>query len=1027
MNNKQMKTRLALLLAASLSVAGCGGDKQTVVFPGRGGDVFYTYPDADQRGVSTRAPIVVRLSDPVADPLALDDTMIRLVRDTTPVPVDISVAPGSDDRSIVLRPVEPLAPGATYTVELLNLNSAKGQITLPDGGFSFTTSLAARGPRAQQVSDDLFAVTRMFPDDAELPILDFSTLRFQFSQPIDVASVRYGDTLMLKDDQDQLVPAVVLAKGHFLTVDPVEDLQAGSNYTLTLSNQLTSRYGAALEPSFNGTDSFTFSPLPSGPTEVLALQAPASGLPSELTGQPVNLVPVIATLLGEETQSQQSGDVFAELAFVPNYPVATPLRIARGSMLTGDELVVRIGGQIPAGFNSGDVVVQFISDATGYLLPNPYSTSPRAPRQIRVFMDVAITTGNAVANSSFNQDVLHLELVGQGIVENGVLVSDALTVVESEVLGLETAFGVLSFRMEAYADQLAAPEPAVDMDAPFVQSWQPDQLASSHRPGEPIVINFNEAVDPLSVLNNITVNKDTIPVVPDQIRQDGVSVIITLPLEYGSVYDINLLDGITDLSGNPLPAQTLSFTMPSYSASQPASPLALQAYPGFPCATIERDLGNDNVGRCDGGQSTDDRLPLPLMPADRSIQVSFSQVMDPASIVLGTTFLVEEVDAAEATIAAVDGRLEVRDREILFTPDQPWTEGSLYRYTLRSNGNAASSVCNPATAICSAGGLPLRTRLLSTSLATAPALNGGGQDLEMFFRGGPATSSVLTKLSNLPTADVNSNGRRDAGEENAVANPDYLKNSGRITVTDVGGQVAAANIGCPVGETCPENTYVYATGALGGEVFGFLTAEEAAAVARAPLPADVAANGGILVYLHPTALVTSNFIAYSQTTLEPFTTADPADSGELIMRIRYECDARTNPVAPAPAESTPLRQCDPGESGFGEGWIIEGVDGPRFVATLNGYIDAPRLNAVARVLGAPTPLAHNQRSYGFTANVSGDVEFIDDGRMSIALANETAIVSLVNLSAAGVLNADVELTLPMGEVILNVLSGSVKR
>ena len=1027
MNNKQMKTRLALLLAASLTVAGCGGDKQTVVFPGRGGEVFYTYPDADQRGVSTRAPIVVRLSDPVADPLALDDSMIRLMQDTTPVPVEISVAPGSDDRSVVLRPVEPLAPGVTYTVELLDLNSAKGQITLADGGFSFTTALAAKGPRAQQVSDALFAVTRMFPDNAELPILDFSTLRFQFSQPIDVASVRYGDTLMLKDDQDQLVPAVVLAKGHFLTVDPVEDLQAGSSYTLTLSNQLTSRYGAALELSFDGTDSFSFSPLPSGPTEVLALQAPASGLPSALTGQPVNLVPVIATLLGEETQSQQSGDVFAELAFVPNYPVATPLRIARGSMLTGDELVVRIGGQIPAGFNSGDVVVQFISDATGYLLPNPYSTSPKAPRQIRVFMDVAITTGNAVANSSFNQDVLHLELVGQGIVENGVLVSDALTVVESEVLGLETAFGVLSFRMEAYADQLAAPAPAVDLDAPFVQSWMPNQLASSHRPGEPVVINFNEAVDPLSLVNRIVVSENTMPVAVEQIRQDGVSVIITLPLNYGADYDIALLDGITDLAGNPLPAQTLSFTMPSYATAQPASPLALQVYPGFPCVSVQRDIANNNAGRCDGSQTTDDRLPLATMPADRSIQVSFSQVMDPASIALGSTFLVEEVDATEATVAAVDGRLEVRERELLFTPDQPWQDGTLYRYTLRSNGNAASAVCNPATAICSADGLPLKTRVLSTTLAAAPALNGGGLDMQIFFRGAPASSSVLTKLANLPTADVNSNGRRDAGEENAVADPDYLKNSARITVSGVGGQVAEANIGCPIGQSCPEATYVYATGALGGEVVGFLDATEAAAVARAPLPAEVAANGGILVYLHPTVLMTSNFVAYARTTLEPITTADPADSGELIMRIRYECDARTNPVAPSPAESTPLRQCDPAETGFGEGWIIEGVEGPRFLATLNGYIDAPRLNAVARVLGVPTPLEHNQRSYGFTANVSGDVEFIDDGRMSIALANETPIVALVSLSAAGVLNADVELTLPLGEVILNVLSGSVKR
>ncbi|MCC1496168.1 Ig-like domain-containing protein [Alcanivorax sp. 1008] len=1027
MNNKFMKVQFAWILVASLTLISCGGDKQSVVFPGRGGDVFYTYPDAGQGGVSTRTPIIVRLSDPVTDPLQLDDSVIRLMQEGTPIPTDVSVAPGSDDRSIVMRPIEPLATGTTYTVELLNLTTTKGQITLPNDGFSFATALASKGPRAHQVSGDLFAVTRMFPDDNEFPILDFTSLRFQFSQPIDVASVRYGDTLALKDDEDQLVPAVVLAKGHYLTIDPVQDLQPGDSYTLTLSDQLASLYGATLELPFSGSNVFSFSPLPSGPTEVMALKAPASGIQSQLTGQPVNLVPVIATLLGEETQSQQQGDVFAELAFVPNYPVTTPLRIARGSMLTGDELVVRIGGQIPAGFNSGDVVVQFISDATGYLLPNPYSTSPRAPRQIRVFMDVAITTGNPVANSSFNQDVLHLELVGQAIVENGVLVSDALTVVESEVLGLETAFGVLSFRMEAYADQLIAPEPVEDMAPPFIQSWMPDQLAASHRPGEPIVINFNEAVDPVSLTDRITISQDGVPVTPELIRQDGVSVIITLPLEYGSDYDVNLLDGITDLSGNTLAQQTLSFSMPFYAASQPASPVALQAYPGFPCATVARDLANSNAGRCNGGQTTDDRLPLPLMPADRSIQVSFSQVMDPTSIVAGSTFLVEEINATETSIATVDGRLEVRDREIVFTPHQPWSDGALYRYTLRSNGSPSSSACNPGTAICSAAGLPLKTRVLSTSLGNTPALNGGGQDLEIFFRGAPASSSVLTKLSNLPTADVNSNSRRDPGEKNAIDEPEYLKNSARITVTGVGGQVAEANIGCPIGDSCLKDSYVYATGTLGAEVVGFLNADEAAAIARSPLPAEVANGGGILVYLHPTALLTSNFVAYARTTLEPLTTADPTDSGELIMRLRYQCDARTGAAAPSPAESTPLRRCEPGESGFGEGWIVEGVEGPRFLATLNGYIDGPRLNAIARVLGVPIPLSHNQRSYGFTTDVRGDVEFIDDGRMSIALANETPIVVLVSLSAAGVLNADVELTLPMGEVVLNVLSGSVKR
>jgi len=721
---KTTQRRMALLAVGAFAIGACGGDKQTVTFPERGGEVFYTYPDSGQSGVSTRAPIVVRLSEAVADPDALDDSMVRLMQGDDPVPATLTVAEGSDDRSIVLSPLEPLAFGTQYRVEVTDVATTKGLLSMPDGGFSFSTSLAQRGPKEQQISNDAFVVTRMFPDDKQFPIIDFSTLRFQFSQPIDANNVEYGINVKLEDSDGSLVPATVLAKGHFLTVDPIEDLTPDSSYNIVLSKQLTSHYGLALDAPFDGKYRFSFSPLASGPTEVMVLQAPASGQPSPLTGQPVNLVPVIATLLGTETRSQQQGDVYSELAFVPNFPTATPLRIPRGSVLSGDELVVRIGGQIPAGFNSGDVQVQFISDATGYLLPNPYSDSPTAPRQIRVFMDVAFGTGNSEANAAFNQDVLHLELIGQAIVENGVLVADALTVVESDVLGLETAFGNLSFRMEAYADQLSAPLPPVDIDSPILQSWMPgDDIAfednsSKMRPGDPIVLNFTKPLDPRSVRNRIDVLEDGIAVETFSVAQDGLTLIINTPLSYGNSYDIVLNDGITDIAGNPLASQTLSFTMPLYirgGGVQIASPFVLSSYPGFPCATVNRNIPDNSAGRCQGGRNTDDQFPIPPMPEDRSILVHFSQVMNTSSIILGTTFLVEELDENGAFVASVPGDLLVRPRDLRFTPEAPWKEDVLYRYVLLSSGNLTSSACNPLTMICSADGLPLKTRLLTQS------------------------------------------------------------------------------------------------------------------------------------------------------------------------------------------------------------------------------------------------------------------------------------------------------------------------
>jgi hypothetical protein len=1031
MNNKMMQARLALLLAASLAVAGCGGDTQTVVFPGRGAEVFYTYPDADQRGVSTHTPIVVRLSDPLTEPDSLDSSMIQLVRDAdnAPIATTIEVASGSADRSIVLRPLAPLASGETYRVDVLGLSTTEGPVQFANGSFSFTTALAIKGPRSGQIADNLFAVSSMFPDNNALPILDFSSLRLRFNQPLDPASIRYGETLALKDSNGLTIDATILSSNHFLTIDPVADLIAGQTYTLTLSNQVVSRYGVALEAPFDGSDSFSFVPLASGPTEIMALQAPATGELSVLTGQPINLVPVIATLLGDNTQSQQQGDVFTELAFVPNYPLATPLRISRGSLLKGDALDVRVSGEVPAGFDSGDVTVQFISDASGYLLPNPYSDAPDAPRQIRVMMDVAILTGNAVANAGFTQDVLHLELIGQAIVENGLLTSDALTVVESDVLGLETAFGVLSFRMTAYSDQIAAPAPPVDSIAPAILSWMPgDENALKQRKGDPLMVNFTEAMDPSSLEGRVQVWANGIQTTDISVRLDGSSLVINTPLDYNTSYDIELLDGITDIAGNTLPATTLSFDMAEYVVGPLASPFVTTSYPGTPCVIVpaSRDLTNNVAGRCNGGQTADDTMPLAIMPADRGIRVRFSQNMDIASIVLGQSFRVEQIDAAGAVLGSVDGQLTVRDRALSFVPDEPWQEDALYQYVLISNNSGSSSACTPGSTVCGADGLPLKTRLLSQTSAAAPTLNGGGPNLVIQFRAGAAVPTVYTQLANLPTADVNGNALRDAGEDNAVDNPEMLKNSTRMEINSTGGSISNANIGCPVGQQCPEQAIAYITGALDGEVVGYFSATDIPAVAKGTVPQAVLdAGGGILVYLYPNVMTVSESTVYSQTSIIG-TTADPASTGPLIMRMRHQCDARVGAI-PAQPNAASLGPCN-GHHGLVEGWIIEGISSPEFLATLDLYLDAPALQPVIRILGIPSNADHNLRSYGLpSVSVRGPVAFIDDGRMEITQLNQADIFANIEISAVGgFAGGNVLLRIPTGGINLNYISAAVK-
>ena len=1030
---KMTKSLQQLLISSTLValLAACGGDKQTVTFPGPPPEVFFTYPLAEQTDVSVHTLMVLRLSDAVSDPDALDANVIALHGPDDEIDLDISVTGDMDGRSIILRPQTALTPATRYELHVGEITTNAGILAFPDGGISFTTRAASSGPRSQRISDESFALTRMIPDGNELEVIDFSALRFQFSQPVDQTSLRYGDTISLLDANDDLVDAALISKGASITLDPRDNLQAGIEYRVVFSDQVLSLYGDMLEAPFAGEFETRFVPLASGPTERMALQVPDDGTRSPLTGEVANLVPVIATLLGDNTRSQQGGDIFTELAFVPNFPEATPIRVPRGTRLTGDELVVQLGGEIPAGFNSGDLVVELISDASGYLLPNPYSNSERAPRQLRMFMDIAITTGDPRANAAFTQDVLHLEVIGQAIVEDGVLIGDGITIVETDLLGLETAFGTLSFRMEAYRNQLTAPEPPLDMTAPELQSWAPGDLdfgdnSELHRPGQPIVMTFTRALDQDSLRDNLEVLAGGMPVTDFVLRQDGATVSIDTELAYGVTYEVILHDGIVDLHGNPLSPRTLSFTMPEYAAGPLASPLVLTSYPGFPCASIDRDIANGHHGRCVGGRATDDRLPLTEIQADRSIRVSFSQVMDPASFA-GSGFRVERVNEDGSVIEPVEGQLLVRARDIVFTPDTPWQQGELYRYTLASNGNHQASNCNTASMICSEHGLPLKTRYLAQSPGAAPDLDGGGPDLEIFFRGAPATRAVFTHLDGLPTADVNANAVRDPDEDNALDNPGLLRNSARVVVHDTEGDISSAQVGCPPGESCPEQEIAYLTAAFDGEMVGFLSPGEASEIANAPIPAEVNEKGGILVYLYPNTVQTSNIVVHANTSIIG-TTADPADTGPLMMRLRYLCDARLNAAAPSPDHSDPLPQCQPGQSGLPEGWIIEGPDGtPEFVGTLNVYLDAPALDPVIRVLGVPSSASHNQYSFGLTVDVRGPITFMDDGRLQIAQINLEPIDARVEVVAIGILSSAVILRIDAGEMNLNFVSEFPKR
>ena len=1022
-----MDMRKLIVLTGTAILAACGGsssDEQTVSFDNwQETEVVYSYPFDGQAEVSPNAPVVVRFSDPVE----VDASNFTLTGPDGPV--NFTVESADQGRSAVLMPNPALAVKSEYALTLNNIRTDSGDAALPDGSVDFKTRAALEGkPRALRQLSDTFEVASVSPDGDDLPFLDFSSVNLVMTQPLDRQTVVYGDTVTLTQG-GETVPAYLRVDGRHISIDPQNELSSGSDVTLELSNGVQNLYGEELAGGFTRT----FSPRNTKPRETLVQEAapadPVLGClddgvqTSPITGDPINCVPLIAKLLGDNTVSKQQGNVFAELAFAPNFPDKTPLRVPKGSLLKGDPLDVRIGGEVPAGFDSGEVTVTFLGDANGYLLPNPYSDDPSAPKQLRLTMDVAFDTEVQRANGAFNQTLLQVELVGYAIAdtEQGSLIVDAVGVVEPEVLGTETAYGVLSFHMESYPDQENAPEMEVDMTSPELAAWQPGDHVNKQRPGDPIILNFSEPLDPTSVIagDTLRVTADGNPV-DYEYYLDGVSVVIQPQpmLQYNTDYQVQFTDGITDIAGNPALGETLSFTLPTYIGSDAQAPLALTAYPGFPCIPTDFDLASDDAGRCQGGKSDDDHLPLARQPANRPIIVTFSQAMDPDSINPGT-FQVQRVDKAGNPAGDVDGEITVSGRSLKFIPDQPWQEGTLYRYVLNSVTNSPACGSN---AICDTRGLPLQTKLLAQNPDDAPAPTEGGPDLPIFFKGVAATNDVLQQLRNLPTSDVNANFLHESAETVPSMTESAKKNSARIVRdpesnpeddgTAGSGAVTDANVGCDVGQTCPDAKYSYLSGNLNVEVIGFKTPQEVAQYTdQASIPQTVKDNGGVLVYILPTRIVVSNATVYADPAIG---SAPPSPTGPQLMRIRYTCNATDS-------------NCTAPDYGRVKGWIVEGQDGPRFLTELDLYLDAPKLAPEVVILGITSELTHNLHSYPLNLQLAGDVTFLDDGRLQIEQISQNKLALGVDLGGVPLgLAAGIYVAIPAGDTFLNYISTPIK-
>jgi hypothetical protein len=1032
-----MKKTILLLVIVVLT--GCNIEEKAALYKNlnesslTAAPMYFVYPASGQQSVPTSTSIILRYTQPVFT-AETDIASQYLLETSNGERLSFKSAKLTDNnQGVILTPETLLEPATDYVI-ISNSSPLTNNLvgSLPSEPLSFRTAPAIDGPLMMQTDGSgSFSLIRIAPysqtkspnnsttilGSDKYPITDMSTLRLQFSEPVNNASLIYGmpengGTVALINAKGELVVASMLAKGHQLTIDPKSDLNPDEDYQLVLSTDISSAISdISLKPV-----ALTVSPIttrsPGGIREQLAQRATTKRGEHLLTGKTNNSVGLDSILLGVDNQTIQKGNIYAELGFIPEFErrdQSAPLRIKAGTKLTGTSVVVNVGGEVPAGFESETVNVHFISDADGYLMPNPYTDDASAPRIIELYADLSLSTDNTIANGGLAQSLLHVQLVGTAIVEEGLLVLEATGIIEPDILGVDSASSLISFRLESFRNTGDIAIAPLDVVSPTIKSWVPGENSDSLRPGDPIVIFFSEPIDSTSVSqDSVNISSNGI-VIGGKLRLNGSAVTISpsQPLAHNVDYTLNLSNALTDLAGNSLSPIQEGFRLPNTTempegAPTMQAPLALTTQPGFPCAKSEWSPISGYQGRCLGGdQENDDPLPILDHPIKQPIKVSFSQNINPTSI-NAYTVIVEILKNDIWT--REDVAITLENRQLTITPIRPWQLDSLYRYTL------VSSLGPGDAGIKSSANLPLQTKFLDQEVRGNSERLDGGPNMVNYFRASIMEKRVLLTLKNLSAADVNGDLVINETEQGVNVENDFapIKNSSKVIIPKdsvksdpikLGGilpvfvdPVTDAQIGCEVEESCPSKKFIYLTSAVDAAVTSEVD------------------NGRVRVKLFPTTIYTSSVDVYVK--VDPSLALIVGDigaipTGPMSMRMRFQKDSNEE------------------RNQLIDGFIFTNDKGQLTLeTTLDIYLDAPYL--APEILGST--LDHNLRSFPINdLKVSGPITFLDDGRMQIGQYNiEDVTLEDINIygtiAAIGSMNMTLSMRIPKKGLLLNYLS-----
>ena len=946
--------------------------------------IVFTYPVDAQVDVPLGTRIVVVFSDPVVA-TALGSCSAQgsavtgafcLVGPNGVVGAMPMV--GSDEKTVEFAAAD-LDPGATYGV-YVGAALAPTAANIPASGR--VTQFTTRTSLPKSAAPALVAVDGADPThpDSFRPLLQSSTIRLLFSEPLDMRTVALAPgALELDDASGTEVPATLLADGIHVSIDPVMDLAAGTTYTLKVGTKLLDLGGQSVTAM-----SVPLTPLDSSggnapiPQVLRTRGANDPGQASPRTGAPPNVIDLNKPLIGDQTTQLMPSTLAAELGDPKSLGGPIAFTIRRGARLASSGLDVKLGGVIPAGLSTGDIEIELISDSGGRIYRNPNQAASqvpendRAPLYVDLSMDVAVYAIDPEGNAVLSQTVMGIQGAGIVAATDGVLDIETVASMELGLLGVTAAPSNLV--LELITDQSATP--AVDTTAPTLIASYPRQNAADHPVGAGVELIFSEPIDlDRARAGGVALQTSAGATVASEIESHGSAIVVRpiTKLAYSTGYQVVLAD-VADVAGNKLPATNpIAFSTPALAGT--SSPMTATAvHPGVACALVGGTASSP--GRCAGGQGGDDLYAPFTLAASEPIQVAFDAPVSAASIALGTacnagSVRVEIVNASGACTGVVPGALVPHDRALDFYPDSPWVAGALYRLTLVSGNNSS----------CNAGDICGLTSDVSFDPLNGTSGNGasGGPSLVATFTGAAATAATYMLAETGPFTDVNGSGTVDGVETTQDANRTALR------IVNVGGLIDNANFN---GNDCISSTpdiepCIYLAGAMPVEMqpIQMSCALPDGSMAASCMPVTISAE-----------VMYGTSVSLNATVSGVFTITNP--TGTTVIRTR---EPSNGPIT---------------------GYIIDDNGMPTMMVALDLYMDAPDLSI--------TLSSHDLHSKPLSVSLEGPVTFLPDGRIAIAVANTADVPLTINISTDIVGDGNVDLLIPQGEMKLQLLSRALR-